>query len=229
MKDSVKRFYEIVATEEEGNYNPASGRLTSLAAATQHHILVAVSNFIRRLNVSLVLDVGSGPGRYLGVYERNEAFHIMVDGIRPMLLLAKKRAKSAGSLGSADFIVADMEKLPIRSSSCDFVSCFDVLHHLESQEKKSAVGELARVATEAGYVFLEIKNKMFLHYMIGISRRNPTGVSKASSYFSIRAFFQDSGFREVYSVGAWPWGLAPKVVSPSILMGFRRRVLGKNS
>lgn len=222
MKSSVKKFYEKVASEKGGNYNPTSGRLTSMAAATQQQILRAMRSIILPLRFSLVLDVGSGTGRYAGLYRSHGAFHIYVDAIRQMLQLARERAKSAELFGSADFIVADVERLPIRNGSCDFVACLDVLHHLGTQEKRLALGEIGRVATPAGYVFIEIKNSMFPHYMMGISRRNPTGVSKPSNYFSIRTLFHSMGFHEVHSIGAMPWKLAPKMISPSILIGFRK-------
>ena len=222
MKPSVRNFFKNVAEEREGNYNPGSGRLTALAGKTQEQVLKAVGSMILPLKFSLVLDVGAGPGRYIEVYGQKKAFHVLVDGILPMLNLAKKRARTMGFSDSTDFIVADLEELPIRSRSVDFVSCIDTLHHVDAEDKNSALGELARVATETGYVFIEMKNKLFPHYMIGLSRRNPTGTSIASNYFVVRAFFRTKGFQEVFSVGALPWSLAAKILSPSILLGFRK-------
>ena len=156
------------------------------------------------------------------LYGGRKAFHILIDALRPMLRLAKKKAHALGYSDTTDFVVADAENLPIRTDSCDLVSCIDTLHHIEPANKNSAFCELARVAMHDGYVLVEIKNRLFPHYMLGLSRRNPAGVSTGSDYFGVRSLFMGAGFTEVFSVGALPWGLAIKIISPSILMGFRK-------
>ena len=222
MKQSVRKFFEETAQHKEGVYNPSTGRLTSLAGETQGQVLKALGSITQRLKFSLVLDVGSGPGRYAEMYGQKKAFHIMVDAILPMLRLARKNTRALGLSESTDFVVADMEKLPIRTGSCEFVSCIDTLHHLEQPDKDFALRELARVSSENGYVFVEIKNGFFPHYLLGLSRRNPSGISVASSYLAIRSLFKTQGLTDFYSTGALPWGLTAKLLSPSILMGFRK-------
>jgi len=225
LKQSVQRFFRDIAENKEGIYNPKSGRLTSFAARTQEHVLKAVGSIIRQVKLSVALDVGSGPGRYIELYGNEKMFHVLVDAIPPMLLLAKSKARKLGFLDSTDFIVADVENLPIRTRSCEIVSCIDILHHLDQSDKQVAFRELARVAALDGYVLIEIKNILFPHYLLGLSRRNPAGVSTGSNYIRVRAFFRSEGFQDMYSTGALPWGLGAKVISPSIFMEFKRNHL----
>jgi ubiquinone/menaquinone biosynthesis C-methylase UbiE/uncharacterized protein YbaR (Trm112 family) len=101
-------------------------------------------------NTRLLLDVGSGNGRF------EEAFpaHITAvaaDASLNLLRIAKQR-------GRGQFhVCCELEHLPFRDDQFDTVISCRVLQHLRAQEK--AVGELSRVTRSGGSVVLELYNK----------------------------------------------------------------------
>lgn len=97
-----------------------------------------------------VLDAGCGTGRYLEALQRHHPRLIVgIDFISGMIKKARKKNNFASVV---HFQVAQLEWLPLRDESFDFVLCTLVLGHIVDLE--SAVAELSRVLRRNGSMII---------------------------------------------------------------------------
>jgi len=89
-----------------------------------------------------LLDVGCGTGHHMSIL-RSRGYDVSgVDGSEGMLEVARRN--NPGS----DITIADVERLPHKSSSFDYVMCIEVLRYLPRIER--CVSEIARVLKPGG-------------------------------------------------------------------------------
>ena len=98
-----------------------------------------------------LLDVATGSGRYLDAVSQHVAalaidvVPVGLDLSPAMLTQARLRNGHAGL--RAQHLVGAVETLPIRTSSCDVMTCFNAVHHVDLAR---FVGEASRVLTPSG-------------------------------------------------------------------------------
>ncbi|WP_426746167.1 class I SAM-dependent methyltransferase [Myxococcus faecalis] len=98
---------------------------------------------------SRVVDVGCGKGRQVVALARRLEGHVVgVDPLEQNLSLAAERARREGVEGRVSFARGGIERLPLETSSVDFVWCLDMLNHAEDLE--GAMKECARVLRPGG-------------------------------------------------------------------------------
>ncbi|MFX0121890.1 MAG: class I SAM-dependent methyltransferase [Candidatus Hodarchaeota archaeon] len=116
---------------------------------------------------SLILDLCSGPGRWVLEYGVRGATVIALDISRQVLLTSKKKTDDVPKIrGNTDFIVADAENLPFTENVFDIINCFDAFPHFPDQHR--AVKEIKRVVKLGATVILEPSNSWSL-IGVGIS------------------------------------------------------------
>ena len=104
---------------------------------------------IDQTKVDMVLDAGSGPGRFLERLPRG-SFTVGLDASLEMLIRARRR-------GRGHFLVCgELEHLPFKDGTFDTVISCRVLQLLTDQQK--AVEQLCRVTRPGGDVILELYN-----------------------------------------------------------------------
>lgn len=91
-----------------------------------------------------VLDAGCGGGRYARLAARAGARVVAVDHS----IAVEKARLVAGTEGRAVFLQADLNRLPLRPGSFDFVYSIGVLHH--TPDTRAAFGALARMPRPGG-------------------------------------------------------------------------------
>ncbi len=96
-----------------------------------------------------VVDLGCGTGNAAEVLAPCVSRVIAVDQSEAMLSAARKRL--AGST-NVEFVVGDLERLPLADASVDAAVCVLVLHHIPHPE--AAVIEMARVLRPGGVVLI---------------------------------------------------------------------------
>ncbi len=128
-----------------------TGRPTWLNALLDHSQKIAFSRLIRdvRMNGKLILDVGTGVGRWVEFLLNRRAGRVVGIDIEPRRL---SRASRHQYSGDASFGVASAAHLPFADSTFDFVSSVAVLLHLDYESKEKAIAEIARVTRPGGHV-----------------------------------------------------------------------------
>ena len=95
-----------------------------------------------------VLDVGCGTGRWLRRLEEHGLSGIGIDQSSEMLALARKK----GTL--SPIVSGEVQNLPFRDESFEYVSAVTVIQHIPPQEQVRALSEMVRVLRPGGYLFL---------------------------------------------------------------------------
>ena len=109
-----------------------------------------------------LLDVGCGGG-YL--CEEFAKIGFDVTGIDPSLnTLSAARAHAAQSSLCIDYEEGRAEAIPFGDSSFDYVSCCDVLEHVDDLNK--AISEIARVLKSGGLFFYDTVNRTLKSWLV---------------------------------------------------------------
>jgi len=100
-----------------------------------------------------ILDLGCGNGN-LTAYIKNKGLNVIgVDVSQELLNIAKKKCK-------AEFIKADMTKLPFNNDYFDNILVIASFHHLEDNESRiKALNEIKRVLKPSGHVLMSVWDK----------------------------------------------------------------------
>ena len=102
----------------------------------------------RKWKKGLVLDAGCGSARHTAYLEKQGFRTVGLDFSKNMIKLAKKISKESR------YIVADIENLPFKQSSFDYVVCLAVIHHLKS--RAMALKELKQVLKPRGEALFSV-------------------------------------------------------------------------
>ncbi|XP_037087806.1 alkylated DNA repair protein alkB homolog 8-like [Pollicipes pollicipes] len=111
-------------------------------SCTRHKPWPRVEQFVRTLPTgSLLLDVGCGNGKYLGL--NRHLFEVGVDQSARLCAIGRARGHQT--------VTAGCLPLPVRSGAVDACICIAVIHHLATRERRTAaLRELGRVLRPAG-------------------------------------------------------------------------------
>ena len=99
-----------------------------------------------------LLDVATGSGRYLDAVSQCLAAALAVEVVPIGLdlspaMLTQARIRNGHTGLRARHLVASVETLPLRTASCDVMTCFNAVHHVDLAR---FAGEASRVLTPAG-------------------------------------------------------------------------------
>ncbi len=113
-----------------------------------------ISEFLKGKN-GKILDLGSGSGRHLRKIKNGKMY--LVDFSKKMIDLAKKQAKEKSI--EAEFIVANLTKLPFENNFFDSAIAVAVFHCLKPKSQEKAVKELFRVMKKGAKAEIVVWNK----------------------------------------------------------------------
>jgi SAM-dependent methyltransferase len=116
------------------------------------------THFLKRYlpNSGLILDAGSGPGRYSVDLARKGYWVVMFDLLHEMLQLGQQKVAETKMQEKVMLVEGDIVRLPYKDNSFDSVISLGapLSHITDSQRRSKAVTELARVVKHGGQVFL---------------------------------------------------------------------------
>lgn len=131
-----------------------------------------------------VLDVGTGTGRIIGSIARQRQHIVELVGVdlsRQMINQARKRVKGV------DFVLADADTLPFRSSVFDLVVAIRVLRYMSSW--RQAIKEANRIIRCSGCYVFNASNKYSLQFLA-----SKEGVYLSLDIRRVLGFLVEKGF-----------------------------------
>jgi len=111
----------------------------------------------------LILDAGSGTGRYSAILARNGVKVVAVDHSLSSLRVCRKK-------GDIQVILAVLSALPFRSLVFDGIICGDVLQHISHDKRERCLYELKRIMKEGASLAITVLNHS-LPYVIRPDRQ----------------------------------------------------------
>ena len=124
-----------------------------------HSAMEGLMSLFRKKRVKRVLDLGSGTGRHLVLLAENgfEAYGIDISptGVRfTEQVLKEKKLKADVRVGNI------YERLPYPDGFFDAIISVQTLHHNTAEKIRELIGEMERVLSRGGYVFVTVPSKM---------------------------------------------------------------------
>ena len=101
--------------------------------------------------VDSLLDLGTGTGRLLQLFESLYRHGMGIDASREMLAVARSNLEKSG-ISKASIRLGDIFNLPLESGSFDLVTIHQVLHYLD--EPQFAISEAARMLRPGGRLLI---------------------------------------------------------------------------
>ncbi len=119
-----------------------------------------------------VLDAGTGTGRF-AIYLAQRGINVVaIDSSKEMVEIARKKAQQEGCQHRIQFIVSDIENLPLKDESFDGVCSIIVLIHLARRDY--AVSELSRVLKPGSIMVFDVPKLLSRAYRPFISLARKT-------------------------------------------------------
>jgi uncharacterized protein len=117
----------------------------------------------------LLLDIGSGWGRWLVAAARKNYLPIGIDLRLEFCEVSRLVLKENGFNGYS--IVADLKKLPFQNNVIDVVWSFSVIQHTHYDRLLGCIGSIQRILRDQGYCYLEFPNKNGIHNRFGPAKK----------------------------------------------------------
>ena len=120
---------------------------------TREYAWPEVADFLEtQTDVETGLDVGCGNGRHAGLLADHAERVLALDASRSLLAVARDRVGP-----TADLLLGDAARLPLRDESVDLAVYVATLHHLPTAEARAAsLDELARVLSTGSRALVSV-------------------------------------------------------------------------
>jgi len=134
------------------------------------------------------LDLGCGTGFHLETLSKFSEKLIAVDMSFGALKESKKNIE-------CDYIVCDINKLPFKDNTIDFIWIAGVLHHVPN-DLKSLISNIRSILQNGSVILIDEPNKLNLFNYINmkLSKADPTGKERPLSLNRVERFLQSNNF-----------------------------------
>ncbi|XP_072040234.1 tRNA (carboxymethyluridine(34)-5-O)-methyltransferase ALKBH8-like [Amphiura filiformis] len=145
---SLPTSEQEAAVLEQTHVHQVYDRIAEHFSDTRHKPWPRVAEFLNKLAPgSVVMDVGCGNGKYLGV--NRSLYTIGCDRSQHLVDICRQRQFQA--------FTSDALELPVRSASVDACICIAVIHHFSTQARREkAVQEIVRILNSGGQALIYV-------------------------------------------------------------------------
>ncbi|MFA4953321.1 MAG: class I SAM-dependent methyltransferase [Candidatus Pacearchaeota archaeon] len=146
-----------------------------------------------------ILDLGSGSGRYLTKIIKGKMY--LVDFSEKMINLAKSKAKKEKI--DAEFVVADMTKLPFEDNFFDYAIASSSFHCIPKKDQLKSTKELFRVLKPNAQAEISVWNKQSKRFKNAPKEKFVGWRDKGKRYYylfeedEIYNLFKKAGFKTI--------------------------------
>lgn len=153
---------------------------------------------VSKVNKGLMLDIGSGWGRWLVAASDKGYTPIGIDLRLEFCQASLDTLKHQGRKGYA--VVADLQNIPFQSGIFDLVWSFSVIQHTAASRLSNCIQHIHRILKKDGFTYLEFPNKDGIRNRIGPAKKNAKREDEINSwhvrYYSIDEY--KSIFKSVF-------------------------------
>jgi ubiquinone/menaquinone biosynthesis C-methylase UbiE len=196
MKKILTKELEHLHEDVPANYYDHAISKNSLQRFWHTKRFSEVDKYLTGIKASRILDIGCHGGTFTNRIQRKFKNRKIygIDISRNAIAYAQKKYQKI------DFLVAKAEKLPFKDKSFDFVTCFEVLEHVERPDK--VIREILRVLKDDGnfLVIVPTENLLFRTIWAVWTKLGPgriwkhTHIQKFSNH-NLDLILEHSGFR----------------------------------
>jgi ubiquinone/menaquinone biosynthesis C-methylase UbiE len=176
LKDTRKAYEEIAETYNQKNYSNSE-------------IVDDLTKFLGEIKGNLILDIGSGHGRDSKYFSDKELTVIGIDLSVKLTRIAREKASSA------NFLLADMRRLPFRKGVANGLWICASFHHLPSKYAPSTLSGFKYSLCPGGVIHLSVKKGDFRGYE---KQNRYQGKPRFYTYYEneqLTKYLVDTGFR----------------------------------
>ena len=135
-----------------------------IGVPTEYNFALARQRFDKtmphvRSGAQSLLDVGCGNGANTVLFATAVPKVAGLDVEPERLRVAREFARQHG-LDNIEYVISDGLNIPYPDDSFDYVTCFDVLEHVDDEEK--TLSEIGRVLRPGGKLAISVPNKWYL-------------------------------------------------------------------
>lgn len=209
-KEKVRKFYNKISEfREKFIYSPSEEYNTN-------EILKIIKKTLNRKGE--ILDVGCGSGNFIEAMTKNNYVNLVgVDISNQMIKLAKNKI-------NGNFVLGDIENLPLKDSVFDGGICINTLPHTQNPYK--CISEIRRTLRKNGKIIVCVENDLGKKFREIISSRNksiieqPRNNEKIFTANKLSTIFEKMGFdvNYVYKKGFLIPRISDKNIKISILL-----------
>ena len=177
MSDRNVTAYDVADHYDERYFADLSARYRKRNRFARQRIR-NVFSLLADVEGRTVLDLGCGMGTFTLEAAQRGARAIGFD-MMPTALAAAQRVGKEEKVESARFVLADVARLPVRSSGADVVLAADLTEHLDEGTLNRMLGESKRVLRAGGWLVLYTPEASHLFERLrdsGVMKQDPSHI-----------------------------------------------------
>ncbi len=180
IEETGKRYNEIIFGED---YIPESVYIHQIHLRND-----IINKCLSNRRFKYTIDLGCGTGFHLRTLNKYSENLIGIDMSFGALKESKKNIE-------CDYIVCDVNKLPFKDNTIDFIWIAGVLHHVPN-ELNAVIYNISRILNNEGIVLIDEPNKLnlFNYLNMKLSKADPTGKERPLSSTKIERLLRTNNF-----------------------------------
>lgn len=182
VEETGKKYNEIIFEED---YIPKDVYIHQINLRNE-----IINQSISNKRFKYAVDLGCGTGFHLKTLNKYATNLIACDMSFGALKESKKHVK-------CEYVVCDINNLPFKPGTIDFLWIAGVLHHVPDDLENVVGNNISSVLKKEGLLLIDEPNKfnLFNYINMKLSKADPTGDERPLSLYTIKKLLEDNDFR----------------------------------